>query len=87
VNALSLLAHYSEPSDARLLHWVVDTIDSILGLGPVTMVVLIAIPVVAMPLGLAYLSARQRRRVARRGGEAQPEDSAGDGERDGRLAR
>jgi hypothetical protein len=63
--ALSVLAHHTEPADPELLRWLIHTIDSILGLGPLPVVLAIAIVIAAFPLGLGVLAVRQRRGARR----------------------
>ena len=53
-------AHHSEPTDSELLEWLVHTLDSILGQGPVVMVVLIGVVVLLIPLAIAVLALRRR---------------------------
>ena len=53
-------AHHSEPTDSELLEWLVHTLDSILGQGPVVMVVLIGVVVLLIPLTIAVLALRRR---------------------------
>ncbi|MDE2836998.1 MAG: hypothetical protein OXL97_05750 [Chloroflexota bacterium] len=53
-------AHHSEPTDSELLGWLVHTLDSILGQGPVVMVVLIGVVVLLIPLAIAVLALRRR---------------------------
>ncbi len=53
-------AHHSEPTDSELLEWLVHTVDSILGQGPLVMVALIAIVVLLIPLAIAVLALRRR---------------------------
>jgi hypothetical protein len=77
--ALAVLAHHSEPSDPRLLRWVIDTLEPMLGLGPAVVIIPVAVFVVAFPIVLAGLALRSRRRQ-RVAGET-------DGDRDGRFAR
>lgn len=77
--ALVVLAHHSEPSDPRLLRWVIDTLEPMLGLGPAVVIIPVGVLVVAFPIVLAGLALRSRRRQ-RAGGES-------DVDRDGRLAR
>ena len=81
--ALSVLAHHSEPSDPELLRWIIDTIDSILGWGPATFVVPIAVLLLVFPAAIAVLSLRRRRRVLQDDAQADEADET----RDGRLAR
>ena len=57
---MGVRAHHSEPTDSELLEWLTHTVDSILGLGPVVMVVLIGVVVVAIPLAIAVLALRRR---------------------------
>ena len=57
---MGVRAHHSEPTDSELLEWLTHTLDSILGLGPVVMVVLIGVVVVAIPLAIAALALRRR---------------------------
>jgi hypothetical protein len=61
VNALSILAHHSEPTDPRLLRWLTDTIGEVSGLSPLAIVVLTGLVVLAFPLVLAFLVLRRRR--------------------------
>ena len=56
----TVLAHHSEPTDPELITWLIHAIDSIVGLGPVVMIVAIGIVVIAMPAALAYLARRNR---------------------------
>jgi hypothetical protein len=77
--ALVVLAHHSEPSDPRLLRWVIDTLEPILGLGPAVVIIPVAILVIAFPIILAGLAMRSRRRQ-RTAGDV-------DGDLDGRLAK
>ena len=57
---MGIRPHHSEPTDSELLEWLVHTVDSILGQGPLVMVVLIGIVVVAIPLTIAVLALRRR---------------------------
>ena len=61
---MGIRAHHSEPTDSELLEWLTHTLDSILGLGPLVMIVVIGIVVIAIPLAIAVLALR------RRGGQA-----------------
>jgi hypothetical protein len=62
VNALSVLTHHSEPTDPVLLHWLIGTIGEVSGLSPLAIVVLTGLIVLAIPLLLAFLVLRRRRR-------------------------
>ena len=57
---MGIRAHHSEPTDSELLEWLVHTVDSILGQGPLVMVVLIGVVVIAIPLVIAVLALRRR---------------------------
>ena len=58
---MGIRAHHSEPTDSELLEWLLHTVDSILGQGPLVMVVLIGLVVLAIPLAIAVLALRRRR--------------------------
>ena len=62
---LSVLAHHSEPGDPRLLAWIQDQIDALVGLGPGTIVFGLGILIVAIPVGIlgVYMLDRARRRT------------------------
>ena len=62
VLALTLLAHHSEPTDPRLLRWVIDTFESLFGLGPAIVIIPVIVFVTAFPVALAGLALRSRRR-------------------------
>ena len=59
---LSLLAHHSESGDPDLLDWIKDQLDAIFGLGPLLIVVVLGLVMVAIPAGIlvAYLAQRRR---------------------------
>ncbi len=57
---MGIRAHHSEPTDSELLEWLLHTVDSILGQGPLVMVVLIGLVVIAIPLAIAVLALRRR---------------------------
>ena len=58
---MGIRAHHSEPTDSELLEWLLHTVDSILGQGPLVMVVLIGLVVLTIPLAIAVLALRRRR--------------------------
>ena len=62
---LSLPAHHSEPGDPDLLLWIRHQIDAVLGLGPIYIVVLLGIVVLAIPISIAVLFLLNRRRGVR----------------------
>ena len=55
-----LLLHHSESIDPTLIDWIRHEIDAILGLEPVTIVIVLGAVIVAFPLLLAVLVKRQR---------------------------
>ena len=57
---LGLLLHHSEAIDPTLIDWIRHEIDAILGLEPVTIVIVLGAVIVAFPLLLAVLVKRQR---------------------------
>ncbi|MXY59389.1 MAG: hypothetical protein F4Y96_02615 [Chloroflexi bacterium] len=57
---MGIRAHHSEPTDSELLEWLVYALDSILGQGPVVIVTVIALVVIAIPLAIAVLALRRR---------------------------
>ncbi len=77
--ALAVLVHHSEPSDPRLLRWVIDTLEPVLGLGPGIVVIPVALFVTAFPIVLAILALRSQR--------GHPNVDVTDGDGDGRFAR
>ena len=58
---MGIRAHHSEPTDSELLEWLLHTVDSVLGQGPLVMVVLIGLVVLVIPLAIAVLALRRRR--------------------------
>ena len=57
---MGIRAHHSEPTDSELLEWLTHTLDSILGQGPLVMIVVIGAVVVAIPLAVTVLALRRR---------------------------
>ena len=60
---LAVTAHHGE-ADPRLLAWIKDLLDQLIGLGPWTVVVLIGLLILAMPIGLLVFYLVQQRRAA-----------------------
>jgi hypothetical protein len=60
VIGFGLLLHHSEAIDPTLIDWIRHEIDAILGLEPVTIVIVLGAVIVAFPLLLAVLVKRQR---------------------------
>ena len=59
---LSLALHHGDAADPDLLVWIKDLLDQILGLGPWTIVVLVALLIVAFPVALILFYVLQNRR-------------------------
>jgi hypothetical protein len=57
----SIVAHHADSIDPTLLEWILHKIDSVLGLGPVAIVIVLALVMLAFPLGLAIMVLRRRR--------------------------
>jgi hypothetical protein len=53
------LLHHSESIDPTLLDWIRHEIDAVLGLGPVTIVVLLGAVIVAFPVALLFAARRR----------------------------
>ena len=77
--ALLVHSHHSEPSDPRLLRWVIDTFEQLFGLGPAVVIIPVAVLVVASLGLLAFFAFRSRR------GQLDFTEREGDGE--GRRAK
>jgi hypothetical protein len=58
------LLHHSESIDPTLLDWIRHEIDSIVGLGPSTIVLILGVLIVSFPV-LVLLSARRQHRAGR----------------------
>lgn len=57
---LTIFAHHSEPGDPVLLGWIKDQIDSVLGLGPETIVIGLGLLVIAMPIAIMAVYLTQK---------------------------
>jgi hypothetical protein len=60
MSGLGLLLHHSEAIDPTLVDWIRHEIDAILGLEPVTIVLILGAIIITFPLVLAVLAKRQR---------------------------
>jgi hypothetical protein len=60
VSGFGLLLHHSEAVDPTLIDWIRHEIDSILGLDPSTIVIILGTLIVAFPVALMVLARRQR---------------------------
>ena len=61
---MSVAAHHGEAADPRLLEWIKDRLDDLLGLSPWTAVVLLGVVIAAIPLGVMGFYLFQQRRQA-----------------------
>ena len=59
---LSLAFHHGETADPELLVWIKQRLDLLLGLGPWTIVALVAMLIVAFPVALVLFYLLQNRR-------------------------
>ncbi|MCI0441003.1 MAG: hypothetical protein L0177_18015 [Chloroflexi bacterium] len=82
---LDILAHHGEPGDPRLMVWIQDLLDSMIGSGPALVVAALGLVIVAMPAGILALYLIRRARQEDEEPEADKvsaEDSgSGDGSR------
>ncbi len=62
---LSVLAHHAEPGDPVLFEWIKHQIDSILGLGPGAIVIVLGLVIVAIPFAITIVFMAQRMRQRR----------------------
>ena len=59
---VSVVAHHGEAADPKLLEWIKNRLDDLLGLAPWTAVILLGVIIIAIPLGLmGFYLHRQRR--------------------------
>ncbi len=59
---LDILAHHGEPGDPRLMVWIQDLLDSMLGSGPALVVAALGLVIVAMPAAILALYFLRRAR-------------------------
>ena len=62
---LSLALHHGDAADPELLIWIKQRLDLLLGLGPWTVVALVAMLIVAFPVALVLFYVVQNRRPGR----------------------
>ena len=60
---LSVSAHHGEVADPQLLEWFKDLFAQVLTVGPWAVVIFIAMPLIAFPIGLVVFYLVQNRRV------------------------
>lgn len=58
---LALLAHQSEAGHPELLDWIKHQLDSVVGLGPLTVVILLGLIMLSIPAVVLLLYLVQRR--------------------------
>ena len=59
----SVAGHHADAASPDLLIWIKDLIDHMFGVGPWTIVLTLAVLILAMPLGLMLFYFGQRRRI------------------------
>ena len=59
---LSVLAHHSEPGDPVLIDWLMHLFQSVVALGPLAVVIVLGVVIVAIPVCImvAFLSQRAK---------------------------
>jgi hypothetical protein len=62
-----LLAHHAGAIDPKLADWIKHQIDSVSGLGPGTIVIVLGAMIVVFPLVLGVLAVRARRQQQQQG--------------------
>jgi hypothetical protein len=60
MSGVGLLLHHSEAIDPELMDWIRHEIDSLLGLEPSAIVVVLGAIIIAFPLALMAMVRRQR---------------------------
>ena len=67
---LSVAAHHGEAADPDLMEWIMHRVDSLVGLGPVAAVIVLAGVIVLIPVGVLGLYALYRRKTEPTGDES-----------------
>ena len=57
----AILLHHGEAIDPTLIDWIRHEIDSIVGVGPVTIVAVLGVAIVAFPVALLLMARRYHR--------------------------
>ena len=59
---LSILAHHSEPGDPMLIDWMLHLFHSVVSLGPLAVVIVLGVVIVAIPIIImaAFLTQRAK---------------------------
>jgi hypothetical protein len=66
VGITAYLLHHSESIDPTLLDWIRHEIDALVGLGPVTIVLILGVLILAFPIALMLAARRQIAAAPRR---------------------
>ena len=59
---LPMLTHHAEAADPELLGWIKHQLDAMFGLGPLLIVIVLGLVIVAIPAAILMAYAVQRRR-------------------------
>ena len=57
---LSVLGHHSEPGDPVLFDWLFHLFSSIVNLGPLAVVIVLGVIIIAIPIGILAVFLTQR---------------------------
>lgn len=59
---LSVLGHHSEPGDPVLIDWMIHLFQSVINLGPLAIVIVLGVVIVAIPIAImaAFLTQRAK---------------------------
>ena len=59
---LSILGHHSEPGDPVLIDWMIHLFQSVINLGPLAIVIVLGVVIVAIPIVImaAFLTQRAK---------------------------
>ena len=61
---LSVAAHHGEAGDPDLLEWIMHRLDSLIGLDPAVIVIILAAVIVLIPVAVMALYALHRRKAS-----------------------
>ena len=61
---LSITAHHGEAGDPDLLKWIMHRLDSLIGLDPAVIVIILAAVIVLIPVAVLALYALYRRKAS-----------------------
>ena len=65
MNPASIPSHHGEPADPTLLGWITDKLHELISLGPLPVVLVLGALILVVPLAVAALALRQRKRPVR----------------------